>query len=637
MADRTVNFIINIVGNAKKMASEISSKVGEMTRQTDKFSQMINSLGAKSLVFNQISQSLQQMSAGLNSVIKPGIAFDKSLSELSAITGVTGEGLNKIGAMAKDVARTFGTDAAQGVESFKLLLSQLSPDLGNTPEVMKKMGEDIATLSKTMGGDTTAAAEVLTTAMNQFGISMADPIKAEKEMARMMNVMAAAAKEGSAELPQIQEALKNSGMVAKTANVSFEETTAAIEVLDKAGRKGAEGGTALRNVLSVLGKGKYLPKDTLTELQAAGVNIGVLTDKSKSLKQRLEALKPVMTDQALLTKTFGLGNAASAIALIQNTELLGEYTQAVTGTNTAVEQAAIIMDNYEERQNRMRAKLDEVKISIFEATAGFSGWLSIIGETLIPLSQLTPLLSGVIKVIPKIGTAFTVAAGVIKVACRGIGAAITSIPIIGWIALAVSAIAGLVAYFWNTSAKFRATVKGSWAYVVSITKEAWEVLKKIFSALGDMIKAAVTLDFNGVKAAAKKLTTTFADFGRKSAKAYNDAYNEEIEKSKKAEAKERATQKSGTAKSTVQPVAEDNAETSEIPVQTGAVGLGKGTGGTSSEGIKNSVRNITTTIQNLINGDIVIHTTNIRESASEIKRVVIEALQNATNEYAFVE
>ena len=92
-----------------------------------------------------------------------------------------------------------------------------------------------------MGGDGVAAAEVLTTAMNQYGVSLDDPIKASEEMARMMNVMAAAGQEGSAELPAIKVALEQCGMAAKAANVSFEETNAAIQVLDKAGKKGFGG------------------------------------------------------------------------------------------------------------------------------------------------------------------------------------------------------------------------------------------------------------------------------------------------------------------------------------------------------------------------------------------------------------
>ena len=72
-----------------------------------------------------------------------------------------------------------------------------------------------------------AAAQVLTTAMNQYGVSMEDPIAASAEMARMMNVMAAAGQVGSAELPSISAVLQQCGMAAKAANVSFEETNAA--------------------------------------------------------------------------------------------------------------------------------------------------------------------------------------------------------------------------------------------------------------------------------------------------------------------------------------------------------------------------------------------------------------------------
>ena len=77
------------------------------------------------------------------------------------------------------------------------------------------MGENVATLSKMMKGDATAAAEVLTTAMNQYGVSLEDPMEASRQMADMMNIMAAAGREGSAELPTIKVALEQCGMAAK--------------------------------------------------------------------------------------------------------------------------------------------------------------------------------------------------------------------------------------------------------------------------------------------------------------------------------------------------------------------------------------------------------------------------------------
>ncbi len=73
------------------------------------------------------------------------------------------------------------------------------------------MGKSISTLSKTMGGDTRAATEVLTTAMNQYGISTKDPMRASVEISKIMNIMASAAKEGAAELPQQKASLEQAG------------------------------------------------------------------------------------------------------------------------------------------------------------------------------------------------------------------------------------------------------------------------------------------------------------------------------------------------------------------------------------------------------------------------------------------
>lgn len=60
--------------------------------------------------------------------------------DLSAIAVVAGDKLKEIEGYARDTAKTFGTDAASSVESYKLLLSQLSPELGNYPTALRAMG-----------------------------------------------------------------------------------------------------------------------------------------------------------------------------------------------------------------------------------------------------------------------------------------------------------------------------------------------------------------------------------------------------------------------------------------------------------------------------------------------------------------
>jgi TP901 family phage tail tape measure protein len=557
MFGNVLTFTINVNGDANNTVTQIEQSIDSLTKSVGNTSSHLSKMGEHLLKFNQFTQYIQNFSSAIDGALQPGIALNASLSDLQSITGVSGKGLKEIEQYARDSARAFGVDAAQSVEGYKLILSQLSPEIAKVPEALKGMGENIATLSKTMGGNTTAAAEVLTTAMNQFGVSTEDPIRATEIMTRMMNVMAAAAKEGSAELPQIKQALEQAGMAAKGANVSFEETNAAIQVLDKAGKKGAEGGVALRNIMAIIGKGRFLPQDTLDGLQAAGISVEELGNKNLTLSQRLSLLKPLLNDTALLSKTFGMENQNAAIALISQTQEVDRYTNAIQGTNAATEQAAVVMENYRERQARIKAVFDDMKISLFNITGDMGIWTGVLMQSLIPLAQIIPLISGVasgFKLIKSIeftkyigymsnalkwarlnlvymnndlitgqlvhlgfignvvratlaigrfatvgiwsaikglgalivslitggatsatfaaisSGAFATFAASARVACAAVSKAIFSIPIIGWIALAIAGIAALFIFLYKKVDTFRAVMNGIGAAIKALFK-----------------------------------------------------------------------------------------------------------------------------------------------------------------------
>lgn len=155
----TVNFTINIGGNAYTGIAEIDKAMKKLSITANENLKLLDKFNQFAFKLNNISQFTQNFSDTLSSAIQPGIALNSSLADLSAIAGVTGDKLKEIEGYARDTAKTFGTDAASSVESYKLLLSQLSPELGNYPTALRAMGDNIATLSKTMGGDATAAAE----------------------------------------------------------------------------------------------------------------------------------------------------------------------------------------------------------------------------------------------------------------------------------------------------------------------------------------------------------------------------------------------------------------------------------------------------------------------------------------------
>lgn len=382
----------------------------------------------------------------------PGIALEKNLSELSAITGVTGEGLKAIEMAARETAKTFGTSAVDNVEAYKMMLSQLSPDIAKNSEAMKLMGENVNILSKQMGGDTIAATDVLNTSLNQFGVSMEDPIKAAKVMAEMMNVMSAAAQNGSAELPQIKQALEQVGMVAKTTGLSFAETNAYIQLLDQAGKKGSEGGIALRNVLTTLSEGRFTSKLAADGLREAGISTDYLADSSVPLHERLKTLRKIQGDTALMTKVFGKENMAAAIALINTADEAEAMSKSIEGTNSAVEQAGVIMESTSEKNARLTAQVEDFKISIFNATGGAFGYAGALSDIVQQMTGLAPIGSVLINTFSFLTNAQKRAAlwtNICSVATKGMAVAqgiLNAIMNMNPIMLVVSAIGVLIGY-----------------------------------------------------------------------------------------------------------------------------------------------------------------------------------------------
>ncbi len=384
----TIPYNINFTSNHGSVFGEIDSGLDKTGKKVKTVAKSFGDGFKELLSFSIALEGIQQLETGLESLISPAAAFNAEMVELNAITGLADEGLEKIEKSARKSAVFFGTSASSGVESYKILLSKLSPEIAQNSEALAIMGQNVGYTSKLMQGDSVAATGVLTTAMNQYGVSLKDPLEASKQMGIMMNIMAAGAKEGSAELPDIAAGLENAGLMAKTANVSFAETNAALQILDKAGKKRAEGGVALRNVLSTLSLGEFLPKDVRVRLQGVGIDIRQLSDVSIPLSERLSALEPIMNNTALVTKLFGKENSAAALALIQNIKGLEELTPKLIGTNTAVEQAETIMSSYIERGNRWDAQLTDIKLSFFNLTESILPFVQHSFSGVVALGQL---------------------------------------------------------------------------------------------------------------------------------------------------------------------------------------------------------------------------------------------------------
>ncbi|PKP15203.1 MAG: hypothetical protein CVU07_10980 [Bacteroidetes bacterium HGW-Bacteroidetes-23] len=111
------NYILKITTNADKVTASIDRLDAEMVNiqkasvNVDKaFGNSFNNIdnNLKRISFTSLIQQVNAVADGLNSLNAPGFAFDSSLADLQAITGVTNAKLKELGDNARDNAKTFG-------------------------------------------------------------------------------------------------------------------------------------------------------------------------------------------------------------------------------------------------------------------------------------------------------------------------------------------------------------------------------------------------------------------------------------------------------------------------------------------------------------------------------------------------
>lgn len=288
----------------------------------------------------------------LGAIITTTREYGQALSDLSAITGATGDQLKTLDEAAQEMGRSTEYSASQAVEALKLMASA-KPELLQTADGLTAATRSALTLAQAAGSTLPDATRTLALSLNQFGAGA-------QEADRYINVLAAGAKFGASEIADTAAAIKNGGVAAAQAGVGFETLNAAIQVLAEREIKGGEAGTALRNVILSLEKGT----DKTLKPSVVGLS-GALENLSK---------KNLSTAQAV--KLFGVENINAASVLVDNRSKLDALTQALTGTQTAHEQAAIRVNN--------------LNGDIMGLTSAFEGMIIKVGQ-----SSTGPLRSGI--------------------------------------------------------------------------------------------------------------------------------------------------------------------------------------------------------------------------------------------------
>lgn len=312
-SDAIVRLLLNISDfdkNIKKAKGEIGTFEKGITAMAGKIGSALSGFAA-----------FAGISVAIGDAVKASMEFEKSLSSLRSLTGVTAQELT----FFKDEAIRLGSSttqtASQVVDAFKLIGSQM-PELLKNKEALSSVTESAIVLAEAAEIDVPDAAKALTGALNQMGAS-------SSQASEYINILAAASQQGSADIPYLNRAIENAGGAASSVGIQFNELVAAIEAIAPKITDAGSAGTNLRNI--------FLTLESSTEMNLRPSVVG--------LSNALDNLSAKQLDATELTKMFGKESVTAALALVSEKDKFIELASGITDTNTALEQQRINNDN----------------------------------------------------------------------------------------------------------------------------------------------------------------------------------------------------------------------------------------------------------------------------------------------------
>lgn len=337
---RTLKAVLREHANdIKAVTAETKTSMFSFSKWVDKFNQYGGFIAS-------MIASLTGLVLGLKALRDEQNKLEDSQASLKALTGLDDSSIEWLTGQAKVLSTTMTKEglrvrqSADEILDAFMLVGSAKPELLGDKEALAAVTEEAMRLQAAAGDITLEqAVDSLTLALNQYGAE-AD------QAARFTNVLAAGSQAGSANIASQASAIRNAGVAAASANVPIEQTVALIETLAYSGIKDEVAGTALKKFFLVLQTGADETNPKIVGLDKA-----------------LENLKNKQMTAAQIKNMFGEEGYNAASVILQNTEMVKQYTEAVTGTNVAVEQAAINSDTASARMAQVR---NEMKLAGIE-------------------------------------------------------------------------------------------------------------------------------------------------------------------------------------------------------------------------------------------------------------------------------
>lgn len=320
-----LNSIKSVAGNAAKMAT---AAIGTATTA-------ITALGA--------------------SAVRTGMNFDSAMSQVAATMGKSVDEIQDLRDFAKEMGAKTAFSASQAAEALNFMALA-----GYDAKKSMQMLPNVLNLAAAGGMDLARASDMITDTQSALSLTM-------EQTTELVDQMAKTASKTNTSVSQLGDAMLTVGGTAKTMKGGTVELAAALGILADNGTKGAEGGTALRNVLMTMSSAKFEKT-----FGALGVSAYDSEGKMRELKDVLADMNAVMSNMTdkektqLISKTFNKFDLKNVNALLAtSTERWDKLTTEISEASGASEaMAETQLDNLTGNVTKLKSAYEGVQIEI---------------------------------------------------------------------------------------------------------------------------------------------------------------------------------------------------------------------------------------------------------------------------------
>lgn len=528
---------------ALKKLDSIDKKGSSVGKTFDKMRQAgekISSVGKKLTVGLTVPITALAVASG-----KTAMDFQSSMNQVAATMGMTSEEIangsedfKKLENAAKDMGKTTQFSASQAAEALNYMALagyDVDKSVSTLPSVLN--------LAAAGGMDLATASDMVTDSMSALG-EMAGTTES------FVDKMAKTSQKSNTSVAQLGEAILTVGGTAKVLAGGTTEMNTALGILADNGVKGAEGGTALRNVILSLSAptdkaAKKMQELGLEVFDAQG-NMRPLNDIFKDLDSTLSTMTQGEQTQ-VLNSIFNKVDLKSVNALLANSgERFNELSGYINDADGAASKMAETMNSGAQGAiTKMKSALEGVGITIgerflpyIEKGANFVSKLCegfqnlspemqntilIIAGLLAAIGPVLVVLGTLISFVGKVGFAFatmspiiTNAGGVVAFLSSGISGLIgVMASVLGPIIAVVSVIGVFVAAIvkaYNENENFRNKVNEVFSQIQSIISNVMSIVKDIISTAWGLIKVVWNNGLSQILALAANILTSIVGF-----------------------------------------------------------------------------------------------------------------------------